>query len=153
MQIGSRESYCIKAITMKISEDDFVVQVESPVDFISLKHQGVDLSSYLLHQGLDGYFGILNGPTYEKLVKYFWVRPEVYDKNAARQEEEEKVLIDPSLEGKTREEMGLKEFTGIEIRLNLLGIPITIAEEVIGRATRCDVEGKFQWDLNSRTSS
>jgi len=55
------------------------------------------------YQELDGYFGMLNGSTYENLVKYFWVRAEIYDKNAAKLEEEEKVLIDPSLEGKSRE--------------------------------------------------
>jgi len=56
---------------MKIREDDLVVQVESPVDFQSLKHHLVDLSNYLLYQDLDSYFGVLNGPTFEELVKYF----------------------------------------------------------------------------------
>jgi hypothetical protein len=56
---------------MKITEDELVVQVENPVDFVSLKHHNVDLSNYLLYQQLDGYFGMLNGPTYENLVKYF----------------------------------------------------------------------------------
>jgi len=45
---------------------------------------------------------MLNGPTYEDLIKYFWVRAEIYNKHAAKLEEDEKVLIDPSLEGKTR---------------------------------------------------
>ena len=49
---------------------------------------------------------MLNGPTYESLVKHFWVRASVYDKHAAKFEEQEKILIDPSLEGKSREEMG-----------------------------------------------
>ena len=48
--------------------------------------------------------------------------------------------------------MGLKEFTRTEIRSNLMGIPITINEEIIGRACRRKVEGVFQWDLNSKTS-
>jgi len=33
-----------------------------------------------------------------------------------------------------------------------MGIPITINEEVIGRACRRKAEGSFQWDLNSKTS-
>jgi len=41
------------------------------------------------------------------------------------------------LEGKSREEMGLKEFKGTEIRSNVMGISIIITEEVIGRAVRC----------------
>ena len=153
MQIDSGESYCIKPRTMEIREDELVVQVESPMDFISLKHHDVDLSSYILHQDLEGYFGILNGPTYEELVKYLWVRGEVYDKVSAELEETQKILEDPSLKGKSRQEMGLKEFTITEIRSNLMGIPITITEDVIGRAIRCNVDGNFQWDLNSRTSS
>ncbi len=50
---------------------------------------------------------MLNCPTYENLVKHFWVRAFVYDKHAAKLEEAEKVLIDPFIEGKIREEMGL----------------------------------------------
>ena len=49
--------------------------------------------------------------------------------------------------------MGLKEFTRTEIHSNIMGIPITITEEVIGRAARRDVEGSFQWNLNNKTSS
>ena len=60
------------------------------------------MTSYLKYQDLNGYFNMLNGPTYEDLIKYFWVRAEIYNKHAAKLEEDEKVLIDPSLEGKTR---------------------------------------------------
>jgi len=42
-----------------------------------------------------------------KLVRHFWGRSQVYDRKAAQLEMDEKVLIDPSLQGKTREEMGL----------------------------------------------
>jgi len=68
-------------------------------------------------------------------------------------EEQEKVLIDPSLEGKTREDMGLKPFTRTEARSNIMGIPITITKEIIGRACRRDVEGSFQCNMNKKTSS
>jgi len=111
MQIDSGESMVFRPKTMKIDEENLVVQVENHVDFISLKHHGVDVSSYLLHHGLEYYFGMLNGPMYEELVKHFWVRASIYDLDAAKLEEKEKILINPSLEGKTREEMGLKEFT------------------------------------------
>jgi len=62
-------------------------------------------------------------------------------------------MEDPSLKGKSREEMGLKEFTGTEIRSNVMGIPITITEEIIGKVARRTVDGKFQWNLNKMTSS
>jgi len=57
------------------------------------------------------------------------------------------------LEGKTIAEMGLKEFTRTENHSNVMGIPITITEEIIGRAARCEVEGKFQRNLNKKKSS
>jgi len=82
MQIDYGESYIFRPKTMKTDEENLVVQVETPVDLISLKHHGVDVSSYLLHQGLNYYFGMLNGPTYEALVKHFWVRASIYDLGA-----------------------------------------------------------------------
>ena len=54
------------------------------------------------------YFGMLNGPTCLTLVRHFWVRAQIYDLKASQLEMDEKVLIDPSLEGKTLEEMGLE---------------------------------------------
>jgi len=63
-------------------------------------------------------------------------------------EEHEKVLIDPSLEGKTREQLGLKPFTCTEIRSNIMGIPITITEEICARAIRRVVEGSFEEGLD-----
>jgi len=69
---------------------------------------------------------MLNGPSYENLVKHLWVRAEVFDNHAARMEEYEKVLIDPTLGGKTREELGLKPITCTEIRSSVMGIPVSI---------------------------
>jgi len=62
------------------------------------------------------------------------------------------VLLNPDLKGKSRAEMGLKEFKRTEIRSNVMGIAVTITEEVIGRACRRSVEGVFQWNLNKKTS-
>jgi hypothetical protein len=76
------------------------------VDFESLAYHGCDIRSLYEEQGLMRYFDMLNGPTYKILVRHFWVRASVYDRAAAKEEETEKVLIDPTLEGKTREEMG-----------------------------------------------
>ena len=75
---------------------------------------------------------MFNGPTYENMVKYFWMRDVVYDMDAAKREEREKIAGDPSLKGKSRAEMGLQEFTQVKICSNVIGIPITIVEEIIG---------------------
>jgi len=86
---------------------------------------------------------MLDGPSYENLVKYFWVRAEIYDKYAAKAEEDHMVLLNLDLKGKSMAEMGLKEFKRTEIGSNVMGILVTITEEVIGRACRRSVEGAF----------
>jgi len=88
---------------MKLKGWKLIVQVESPIDFLSLAHHGCELRNYFHDQGLDDYFCILRGPTYVNLIKYSWVIAEIYDRYTVEMEEHEKVLIDPSLEGKTRE--------------------------------------------------
>jgi len=101
---------------MRLEKWELTVQVESPVDFLSLAHHGCELRNFFQAHDLDGYFCMLSGPTYENLIKHFWVRVEVYDVHAAKMEEHEKVLIDPSLEGKSKEQLGFKHFTCTEIR-------------------------------------
>jgi len=82
MQMATGEAYQIKGRTMKLEGWQLTVQVESPVDFLSLVHHGCELRNYFHAQDLDGYFYILSGPTYENLIKYFWVRAEVFDRYA-----------------------------------------------------------------------
>ena len=122
------------------------------MDFVSLAHHDCDLSSYLRYQDLSGYYSMLDGQSYKNLVKYFWVRAEIYDKHATKAEEDHMVLLHPKLKGKSRAEMGLKKFKRTEIRFNVMEIPINITEEVIGKICRRTIEGAFQWNLNKKTS-
>jgi len=71
MQLGTGSSYLIKPKTMNIPLESFDVQIESPVDFASLKRNGMDLEALISSQNLFGYFRMLNGPTYVNLVKDF----------------------------------------------------------------------------------
>jgi len=70
---------------------------------------------------------MLNGPTYLSLVRHFWVRAQVYDMKAAQLELDEKILLDPSPQGKTREEIRLEPFRGTKIRSSIMGIPISVS--------------------------
>jgi len=146
-------AYEIRGRTMSIEEWELNVQVESPVDFISLVHHGCELRDIYHAQDLDDYFGMLNGPTYMNLVRHFWVRAQVYHWKAAQLEMDEKVLIDPSLQGKTREEMGLEPFTCTEIRSSIMGIPVFISEVVISWVIRRAFEGRFVSGLDNSKSS
>ena len=127
----------IKSKTMSVPVESLEVQIESPVDFSSLHRNNMLLESLIAAQELFPYFHMLNGPTYVELVKDFWVRAEVYDEEASMTEEIQAVINDPSLKGKTREEMGLEAFKETEIRSAEMGVPITITEEIIeiGRAS------------------
>jgi len=71
LQINTGSSYVIKPKTMAIPFQSFEAQVESPVDFASLKRNGMNLDSLMAGQQLFAYFSMLNGPTYVKLVKDF----------------------------------------------------------------------------------
>jgi len=128
---------------MAIPFEAFEVQIESPVDFESLKRNGMNLDALMAAQQMFPYFNMLNGPTYVKLVKDFWVRAEVYDLDAAKVEELQVVSKDPSLRGKTRKEMNLEPFRQTENRSVVIGIPITITEEVIAKACRVAPTGRF----------
>jgi len=124
-------AYEIRGRIMSLEEWELNVQTKNPVDFNSLSHHGCELKSYYEAQGLMDYFNMLNGPTYKNLIRHFWVRAQVYDRKAAQQEMDEKVLIDPTLEGKSREQMGLEPFTVTEIRSSIIGIHVFISQEVI----------------------
>jgi len=138
---------------MTLEEWELVVQVESPIDFLSLAHHGCDLRDVYQAQGLMDYFGMLSGPTYLTLVRHFWVRAQLYDQKAVQLELEEKVLIDPSLKGKTREEMGLKPFRGEEIRSSVVGIPVAISVDTIAGVIRRASGEKYIFGLKGKKSS
>jgi len=146
-------AYEIKGRTMSLEEWELTVQVERPVDFTSLLRHGCDIMEYYESQDLGHYFSMLNGPTYENLVKHFWVRASVYDKHAAKMEEPEKVLIDPSLDGKTREEMGLEPFVDTEIRSSIMGVPVFINQEIIAYVIGRASEGNFKDGLDNNKKS
>jgi hypothetical protein len=150
MQEGVPESYTqdapayeIKGRTMSLEEWDLKIQTVNPEDFTSLAYHGCDIRSYYEAQNLMSYFDMLNGPTYKKLIRHFWVRASVYDKSASKLEETDKVLLDPTLDGKTREEMGLEPFKCVEIRSNIMGIPVFISEEAIDFVPKRDASGKY----------
>jgi len=46
--------------------------------------------------------------------------------------------------------MGLEPFRRLEIGLAVMGIPITITEEVIARACRVAPEGRFLWNVSRK---
>jgi hypothetical protein len=148
-------AYEIAGRTMNIEEWDLTIQTENLVDLESLAFHGCNIKSFYEAQGLMDYFTMFNGPTYEAFVRHFWVWASIFNGAASEAEERQKVLLDPTLAGKTREEMGLEPYKGLEIRSNVLGIPIFIYENVVARVLRKDTSGQYEgMDIpNARTSS
>jgi len=146
-------AYEIKGRTMSLEEWDLTVQVESPVDFTSLSYHDYNIKEYYESHDLMDYFNMLNGPTCMSLVRHFWVRAHVYDKKAAQQEMDEKVLIDPTLTGKTREEMGLEPLISTEIRSSVMGIPVYISQDAIAYVIRRASKGSFRDGLDNNKKS
>jgi len=86
-------------------------------------------------------------------VKHFWVRASIYDKHAAKLDEQHKVLVNPSLEGKSRDEMGLEPFVDTEIRSSIMGVPIFINQETIAYVICRTLEGRFKDGLDNNKKS
>jgi len=122
-----------------LEEWELIVQVENPVDLLSLAHHGCDLRGIYQAQDLMDYFGMLNGPTYLTL-------------KASKMHMDENVLIDPSLEGKTHEEMGLEPFRREEIRSSIMGIHVVISVDTIVGVIRRASEGRFVFSLSNKKS-
>jgi len=135
---------------MTVPTESLEVQIESPVDFASLNRNEMWLETLISAQELFPYFHMLNGPTYVELVKDFWVRAEVYDEEALMNEEIQAVINNPGLKGKTKEEMGLETFKETEIRSAVMGVPITITEEIISKACRTEASGRFLWNITKK---
>jgi len=146
-------AYEIRGRTTSLEEWELEVQVENLVDLISLAHHGCDLRGIYQAQDLMDYFGMLNGPTYLTLVRHFWVRAQIYNLKASKLEMDEKVLIDPSLAGKTREEMGLEPFRREELRSSIMGIPVVILVDTIAKVIRRASKGRFVYGLGNNKKS
>jgi len=146
-------AYEIKGRTILLEDWELSVLVENPVEFTSLAHHRCNIRKYYEARDLINYFDMLNGPTYINLVRHLWVSAHVYDRQVAKLEEQEKVLIDPSLEGKTREEMGLEPFTCTEIKSSIMGILVFISERVISWVIRRASERRFISGLDNNKTS
>jgi len=120
-------AYEIRGRTMSLEEWDLNVQVENPVDFVSLAHHGCDIKKYYEAQDLLNYFDMLNGPTYMNLVRHFWVR--------------------------AQEEMSLEPFIVTEIRSSIMGISVFISKEQIAWVIRRASEGRFVSGLDNNKTS
>jgi len=68
-------------------------------------------------------------------------------------EEAEKVLIDPSLEGRTREEMGWEPFVDTKIRSSIMGVLVFITQEIIAYVIGRASEGNFKDGLDNNKKS
>ncbi|MCI32736.1 transport membrane protein [Trifolium medium] len=70
------------------------------------------------------------------------MKAKIYDESEANKEEEAVFLKDPQMQGKSRAEMGLKEFKGVEIRSTMAGLDITITKAHFVKLLKLKDQGK-----------
>lgn len=116
--------------------------MEQLVDFKSFEVYGYPLKEHFEVQGWMYFFGMLNGPTYPYLFKELCVRVEVYDEVVASFKEKGKIAEDKANIGKSRPEMGLKEFKEVEIKPVVMGINVTITQRDITKLICVANEGR-----------
>ena len=91
------------------------------------------MDRFFNRQQLEKFFQILHGPTYTDLVRQFWVKTEIYDKEASDRELAMKIKEDKSGKKKTRADFGLPKFEETEIRSNVMGLDVKISQSLISR--------------------
>ncbi|MCH92626.1 hypothetical protein A2U01_0013566, partial [Trifolium medium] len=140
--VSERKSRSCKNI-MNFYECKLKLSCEKMVDFDSLKVNGIDIEEYFMDHGWEKYFKLLNGPIYPLLVTKFWMNAKVVDEKEAKEKEKRKVADNPSLKGKSRVEMGLKEFRETEIRSTLLGLDFVITQAHIAKLLEIEDKGEI----------
>jgi DNA-binding Lrp family transcriptional regulator len=83
--------------------DELMVAIENPVDLESIRVNGFpEVVHHYKRQGLEYYFDVLNGPTYTKLVKEFWMKASVITRDAYNKKIREKVEENHGLQDRTQ---------------------------------------------------
>ncbi|KAK2455491.1 hypothetical protein QL285_002937 [Trifolium repens] len=122
--------------------DDLNLAIENPVDLEGIRVNGfANVVNLFKRQGLEYYFDLLNGPTYTELVKEFWMKATIINKDVYIQRIKDMVEEKPELQGKTPEQMGLKPFTTTEIESFVAGFKISIRVCNICEALKIDRGG------------
>ncbi|WJX14148.1 NADH:ubiquinone reductase (H(+)-translocating) [Trifolium repens] len=122
--------------------DDLNLAIENPVDLEGIRVNGfANVVNLFKRQGLEYYFDLLNGPTYTELVKEFWMKATIINKDVYIQRIKDMVEEKPELQGKTPEQMGLKPFTITEIESFVAGFRISIRVCNICEALKIDRGG------------
>ncbi|WJX25945.1 hypothetical protein P8452_14932 [Trifolium repens] len=122
--------------------DDLNLAIENPVDLEGLRVNSFsEVVDLFKREGLEYYFDLLNGPTYTELVKEFWMKASIINRDVYIQRIKDMVEEKPELQGKTPEEMGLKPFTSTEIELFVAGFRISIRLCHICEALKIDRGG------------
>ncbi|MCI17884.1 hypothetical protein A2U01_0039035, partial [Trifolium medium] len=121
-------------VTIEIPYEKLDLVLEQPVDFESLRANGFDVKKLFQDQGWLGYFDILNGPVYD-----------IFTQEDADKEYNNKVAENPDKNrGKSRAELGLREFTETVIRSGCTGYEVVITQTTIAELLRIPNKGIFK---------
>lgn len=99
LTVKTGKGFHFKPRMMDIMENNLKLIVEQVADFKSFEVNGYPIKEQFDVHGWMHFFNILNGSTYPYLVKYLWVRDELYDEVFASLEERVKIVVDQAIEG------------------------------------------------------
>ncbi|KAK2435509.1 hypothetical protein QL285_020562 [Trifolium repens] len=151
IDLKSQEKLIVKENQTDAGPEAFEFVTEKFVDFESLKVNVIDVQGLFFDQQWKNYFEMLNGFVYYDIGKYFWQKATVFDRFCADEEVRKMIEKDSSLRGKSRSELGLKPYRGKEIRSNILGINVLIAQEHIAKVLGLDNEGENVDDYDEKS--
>ncbi|MCH85836.1 hypothetical protein A2U01_0006688, partial [Trifolium medium] len=131
--------------TINIGYDDFELVMEQPVDFEALKANGFEVEQFFKDQGWLKYFDMLNGPVLPVLVKDFLPRCDIIEQADADLEYKNKVAEDPvNNKGKSRIDLGLREFKETKIRPGVSGSKIILTQSNIAQVLKLPNKSVFK---------
>jgi hypothetical protein len=129
--------------------DDLQFAIENPVDFESQRVNGFSkVNDRFERQGMMYYFDMLNGPTYNEVVKEFWMKASVITKPKYQERLTELVKEKPELYGKTPAEMGVRPFVSTEIESFVAGFKIAFRIDHIYEALKLS-DGGYSSNLQT----
>jgi hypothetical protein len=117
----------LKEITINLNFEDAQFVMEQPIDFEALRVNGFEYEYLFKEKGWENYFKMINGPIYPNLVFDFLRKCDVTTRIEANLEHQELINKNPKEnEGKSRTELGLREFKETKIRTSIGGFPVVL---------------------------
>ncbi|KAK2444435.1 hypothetical protein QL285_015462 [Trifolium repens] len=132
-----------KSIPNKFTKDQRPYKFDD-LQFESLRVNGFpEVKDRFERQGLMYYFDVMNGPTYNELVKEFWMKASIITKAKYNERLKQLIKEKPELRGKSPPETAIRPFVTTEIESFVAGFRVSIRLDHIYEALKLSDVGLF----------